>query len=73
MAAAKTFKLGGVQFSLYEKSIRIDGVATTIFYGRSVTQRDAKVLRDVINLGKHLKAAEIKKAMEHVKEIVDDI
>lgn len=70
MAAKQTVKVKGVSFSLYEKSIRVEGVTCTYFFNREVTRSDAKELAALIELGKRRKAEEIEKAFDHMCKIV---
>ena len=64
MSARMSFKLGGVLFHLYERSIKVDVIAEPIFYGRTVSKEDAKVLRRLIKLGEERKAEEVSSALK---------
>ena len=45
-------KIRGRNFILHEKSIKVEGLADVIFYGRQVNKKDAELLAQLIVLGR---------------------
>ena len=54
-----------IKYTIYDSSIHVEGVESSIYYGREVTEEDAFHLSRIVNLGKWHKVKEIKKAIDN--------
>jgi len=63
MAPRHTIHRGPVRFELYRKSIRVSGIAETLFLGHQPTEKDVDFLCDVLAVGARLQSARMRRAM----------
>lgn len=60
----QTYTVNGRAFTLFGKSIRVEGIADFFFYDRPVEKKDVTQLVKLIELGRQEKADEIKRALD---------
>jgi hypothetical protein len=70
MAASKTIKQKGTTFLLYEKSIRIDGIAEPLFFNRKVGSIEVNILAKLLTLGAKIHQRKIRAKQAELKELI---
>lgn len=70
MATRKTIKQKGVTFLLYEKSIRVNGIAEPLFFNREVSSVEVDILAKLLTLGARIHQRKIRVKQAELKELI---
>jgi len=60
---SRNVALDDILYTLYEKSIKVQGVATVFYYARPVTEDDMRMLHKIYKLGREAQKSETKEAL----------